>query len=573
MNIQEILGHPIIEKLLERKLLWRSDVYFAWMLLQKSGSPKLENYMFLAYIFSQFREGHLCITIDPSELNKHFLEYDAENVSMILAGKNTLPRNLIEEISSLKSVPTKALCLYQGKIYLQKHWMYESMILRFLYSVTQTTFPENKSHEDLLKEPCLLEGQQKQALISVFKRPFTIVCGGPGTGKSYLAAHIVALLAQVFSKDKGSIAITAPTGKAVSHLESKIFSQISEKTELCFHARTIHSLLGISPSQETPACLKKLSYDLIIVDEASMIDAKLFALLFSAMPKNSRLVLLGDHYQLPPIEVGSVFKDIVSLFEKSPFVFILEKNFRFAQNSIVSFSRAIASQKIEEFLEGNNDSVVFSPIENYRSIYDLIPSLQPFLLKPSWKKPRASELEKFLGMFAVLSPLRYGPFSVHALNEALYAYILSLAQPHMWVTLPVMITQNQPRQNLYNGMMGFYSFQYLDKLRKSSEIFWLWHNQKMIAMDPLLIRHYEKAFALSIHKSQGSEYENALIVIPPGSELFGQELLYTAATRAKSSLQIIASKETLQNLSAKKIQRSSGLAYKWQEIKRSRLFS
>lgn len=197
---------------------------------------------------------------------------------------------------------------------------------------------------------------------------------------------------------------------------------------------------------------------------------------------------------------------------------------------------------------------------------DLLDPVTPFILFPSKTPPTQEEMRALSGRFVILSALRYGSLSVHDLNALIYSHVLSKASGPAWVTLPIIITQNDYRLALYNGMMGYRQFYYGKNHKKTQERFLFFEKEKMRVYESSQVAHFELAFALSVHKSQGSEYENVFLFLPQNSQVFGRELLYTAATRAKNHLHVIAHQETISNLAEKPLLRMSGLETKWNEL-------
>jgi len=248
--------------------------------------------------------------------------------------------------------------------------------------------------------------------------------------------------------------------------------------------------------------------DLVLVDEASMIDAELMASLFSAMKEGARLILIGDKDQLPPVESGNFFADLA---DEKEIVTSLGRCLRAELNEIVEMAQAVKEGRC-------------------------IPA-QPL---PEWAHIIEAVFER---KACVLTPLRYGPFGVNRLNQKL----LKEHQARGGNRFPIMITVNEAALDLYNGDLG--------ELVPAEKCAYFGERK----VPEYLLPHYEYAYVLSVHKSQGSEYDEVMVLLPDGSEVFGREMLYTALTRAKKRVSIYASEGILPKIVSKHERRLSGL--------------
>ena len=258
------------------------DQFFAKRTLKDAYTP--ERAALLSTLMQQSRAGHLCIeSPNAPALPAHILEVGTD-----LQAKTPVVRD-------------------GNRYYLQKNWFYETFLLaqvkRLLSHAPAKISDETIVKQEVEKTSCL--PKQLEAIERALKSSFTIICGGPGTGKTYTAAAFVRSLNASSSK-KLKIYLTAPTGKAASHLKSIIGDETLQ-------AMTLHRLLRLRPgiNRTSP---KKIDADLVIVDEASMLDVPLLAKTLEAIGDETRLILMGDPDQLPPIEAGSIFREMAALF-------------------------------------------------------------------------------------------------------------------------------------------------------------------------------------------------------------------------------------------------------------------
>jgi len=510
-----------------------------------------------------------------------------------------------------------------GRLYLRRYWEYEESILRFIQERADTDLPD-LNHQRLARDvqklfsPSLPEETdwQKVAAIMAVTRSFSVISGGPGTGKTSTVAKIlVLLLGQYKDKQKLRILLGAPTGKAASRLQEAITSTdfLQEKIELC-QATTLHRMLGTIPNSpyfrhnaENP-----LPADVVIVDEASMVDLPLMAKLMQAVPQSARLILLGDRYQLASVQPGSVLGDIC------PSEIMTYFSDKFCQQTL-ELSGEILSPASKSTIEistpGLQDSFV-ELVKNYRfsdesSIAKLSKAVKEgdgdaavgVLLaeesnQVSWSEiPTSVELEKKLQDWAgssqyvsmqqtrepdtcfavldssrILCALRRGPYGMERINTVLAHQLTSrsgsLSQtnssqrkntPSLLAGQPVMVTQNDYSLQLFNGDVGII----LPNPDRKGALRAFFRTESGTLRDialPLLPAH-ETVFAMTVHKSQGSEFDKVLLILPDqDSPLLTRELLYTAITRAREKVEIWGKKDVFYQAVNRQVIRTSGLA-------------
>jgi exodeoxyribonuclease V alpha subunit len=452
-------------------------------------------------------------------------------VDLVRSAKEGHLCHRIEDISLLPGAlygEGKPLVLDGNRLYLQRNWALETYVLEKVSQLLARIPNESadRFREGLAKMGNLQEAQGK-ALFAAFEKTFAVFTGGPGTGKTFAAGCFIQLLAA--SRDKPlKVAIAAPTGKAAAHLESALWSQGPLENKLRCESMTLHRLLRLQPGMQRLRSEWTVDADLVVVDEASMLDAALLLHLLNAIGPNTRLLLLGDPDQLPPVEGGGLFAEIASLFGQK-----LERSMRMGEGCLLNFSSAIRNGNVEWV---DNEAVCWlggqEPAEWVNWIAERLPN-------PIFSSEPMNFEEQ--NKFRVLSALRQGPFGSDALNREILARFEKKLNAEQWLMVPIIIVQNDPKQQLYNGTTGVLvrqafqrqAFAYFETLRKIPE------------SD---LPRYEIAFCLSVHKSQGSEYEEVALLFPPGSESFGREALYTGVTRAKRKVSIAIDEDTLKNL-------------------------
>lgn len=508
------------------------DHLFAKTLLASSENTPV--YVCLCYLFYISRKGHLCLevmenTIYPKEVEELHL------IDQIIEGFHALSHNLYSE----NQRENKPLVKKENLIYLQKNWIYESIIIEKTKELSQKKPYQRINFQlglELVQKSNLLV-KQKKAIEHVFENSLTFICGGPGTGKSYTASKLIEFFS-IISTTPLEITITAATGKAVSHLEEKIQGNRS------FQAKTLHALLGLSRRKPPSFDEVLISSDLIIVDEASMIDVKVFAYLLSSIKQGARLVCIGDPHQLPPVEAGSVFVDL----SKKEAIH-LEENVRVKNPILKEFAKYILYADTAQSMQMLHQQVI-----SYLDLSKQIPfSYFDRFLPPQQTPIDVEKAYKAFESFRILSCVRKGPFGVDTINQKLFDYYFRQVKQTSYLAVPIIMTQNDPQLELYNGMTGVFV------LHQSTKKVYFKIKGKLKEFSSYAIPKYEYAFALSIHKSQGSEFSEIVILIPNGSESFGREILYTAVTRAKEKMQIIGITSVIKEVIQKEGKKHSGI--------------
>ncbi|MDD5229519.1 MAG: exodeoxyribonuclease V subunit alpha [Methylococcales bacterium] len=434
-------------------------------------------------------------------------------------------------------------------LYLRRYWDYEQRLITKLRTMQQNdsvisnlddlldTFFEKKTNFEM--------DWQREAAKCAVSQNFTIITGGPGTGKTTTVVKILALLQQINTEKPLHIALAAPTGKAAMRLQESITNskttlkyEQSIKDVLPETVTTIHRLLGAKPPSPYFRYNEKnlLPYDLIVIDEASMIDLAMMSKLVAAIKPSARLILLGDKEQLSSVESGTVLADLTEALPKNTIE--LQKTYRF-KDEIKAFAQAINQKNASQAwkLTRNKDAVIehlgddflVYLVEKHTEYFELIKTRANF-----------SDIYAAFNKFQILCAHREGTNSVSDLNYRLEKALQSKKYINLsttwYIGRPVMITQNNATLQLYNGDIGIC----LPDEHGEIKVFFPRQDGNSQGYSPARLPNCETVFAMTIHKSQGSEFEEICVCLPEYQQtILTKELLYTAITRAKERIKLV----------------------------------
>lgn len=499
------------------------DNIFAEKLLGPNADEKAT--LALSYLFAACRQGHHCVSLKEDsvfpQLQGNFEE------KQIVEGFLKLPQDVIQQPSDYLNL--KPIVQANNHFYLQKYFLLEEKILDNLHRLLQE--PLNLIFEQDLIEKRLagytekLNEDQRKAVIKSLSSSVSLLTGGPGTGKTYTVKYLLEIYLSLCREFHitPKILIAAPTGKAAATLREKLEGLEEGQIEIL----TLHRALKIQRSQDFKNP-RVLLHDLIIVDECSMVDLHLWTALFSAIAAGSRVVLMGDPYQLPPVETGMIFQELFLALPSSS----LNTCMRTDAKNLLAIASAVKTGDIsvlQGYLKDKSSEL---------SIYEFEKEIDILELAPWCGIDYFSDLKKR----CILSPKLEGPWGVNTLNAKVHDLHLKLNSKAAYKSLPIIITKTDYRQELYNGDTGLL-IEYEDSRFLDYAIF---ESKGDKQFDKSLLPPYQYAYALSVHKSQGSEYEEVFLFLPEGSQVFGREIIYTAITRAKCSVTIFAKKNILQ---------------------------
>ena len=620
----------------------------AWLQFLKSHQAAPEPlHDFLALLVShQMGRGHACLDLDalwhkPSDLlDWTDVQIKALVHQAMLASQNLVPNDLFPTAvnpwaEAAKTMPwamgehSPMVVSYQDngqaqRVYLRRAWQAEQSIQASMQMRLAKNFEVPHDTDEMLNQ--LFGSQsaetdwQRIACAKALRAGLTLITGGPGTGKTTTVVRLLALLQRASHDQHNTLRIhlAAPTGKAASRLSASIQSALASLPQgwaqgIPTQAVTLHQLLQYNPDAAArPA--KLLATDLVVVDEASMIDLELMARLMKCVPEQARLILLGDKDQLASVEAGAVWSQLcegsaqadsnTQANSAKPYALpeqtaVLHVSRRFDANSAIGqwaqLINAGHSTAVKTQWQGLNSSSLDGAMDHpavqrwpdeWRE--RLQGQMHPEALKAlrvGWSawlnalKPmlqanavcdntKALQLLHCFSEFQVLCALRQGPWGVQALNESI-AVALGLskgndrplqnkaAKDAWFVGRPIMVTRNDYHLNLMNGDVG-QCLPTANGLRVAfpdgkGGVRWVL---------PSRLDAVETVWAMTVHKSQGSEYEHVLMVLPDrDAPVLTRELLYTGVTRAKKHLTWwVPNPAVLINAVGQRVTRSGGLA-------------
>lgn len=603
------------------------DVHLARTLAELAGESDERVYAAMVFLSSAVRSGHVCLDL-------HRLR---AQISSIEESPGDLPpwsaREWIGALqrSRLVSAGDGSAPLVldaAGRLYLRRYWEYEQQVARALSERARVAESEPLSPglERIARglfsanAPAGREWdwQQLAALVAL-RRRLCVVTGGPGTGKTFSVANVLALLF-ARARERGErwprVELLAPTGKAAQRLSESLqanketIRRLAEQHELPLvsevlaaiptEAKTIHRCLGTvgeSSVRFYHNADNPLAADVVIVDEGSMVDLSLMAHLLAALPGRARLVLLGDEHQLASVEAGSVLGDVCNLGAESTFsidqwkwlqqqlgaayewpraapsasglwdcIVRLRRNYRYDASSGIG--------RLAEAIRRGDPDAAWRALQSGDQTVESAPPLPPWRLGPllaescrqyfarymQWDSP-TERLREF-GTFRVLCANRRGPNGVIFANRAIEreledAGVLRNTSERWYDGRPVLVSENNYWVRLFNGDLGIV----MARLGQVPVVVFPGEERGSVReFSPGRLPGHETAFAMTIHKSQGSEFDRVEVVLPPqGSPLLSRELLYTGVTRAKRWVRVHADRATFAQAVVQRVERSSGL--------------
>ncbi|MBS9779218.1 MAG: exodeoxyribonuclease V subunit alpha [Moraxellaceae bacterium] len=449
-------------------------------------------------------------------------------------------------------------------LWLHRSWQAEKSIIANIQRLNQakiTSLDLNNINQDELR------AEQFNAIKTANQSAFSIITGGPGTGKTYTVAQLVIAvyhanqLAIKQGKKPLSLILTAPTGKASQRMQESLQSALN-RANVEFklqEAKTIHRLLGIGQSgMPRYSADNPLAEDIIIVDEASMLGVELANYLLSSVKTGARLILLGDAHQLSAVEAGSVLGDLCNIENLQNIHAKLVESSRFSDNSAVgqlaifinnpSINKS-TKQLQQIFAKFPQDLTLQATYQQDKSVIyqKLIEDYQQFFVTTENLKSCKNISEELpnlmtaFNQFRILTAGHHGDYGDNQLNEVLSDYHqqflqLPLSQSEWYHGRPVMVRKNNYGLSLFNGDIGI-CVGTADGLAVYFE-----GRENLLFVNMLANLEVSTAYAMTVHKSQGSEFTHVAVMLDNSDmRLLSRELFYTAVTRAKQQVSVYGS--------------------------------
>jgi exodeoxyribonuclease V alpha subunit len=467
---------------------------------------------------------------------------------------------------------SRPLRLLGTRLYLDRYWREERSVaadlLQLAGEAPDVSEPELTGGLERLFGDS--DARQRDAATASVRRRFAVLAGGPGTGKTTTVARIVALLAEQAAGERPPlVALAAPTGKAAARLQEAVHEETARMAVgddvrallMGLRAFTLHRLLGWQPGSHSRFAHdrgNRLPHDVVIVDETSMVSLSLMERLVEAVRPEARLILVGDPGQLASIEAGVVLGDIVGPAVASTQIgrgiVVLERVHRYG-GGIARLAEAIR--------RGDGDGTVAALAgapgevtwvrEDLQLVRDRALAAARAVLR-SARDGEALDALRALTRFRLLCAHRRGPYGVADWNQRVVGWLageLQDVEQRDYAGRPLLVTENDYELGLYNGDTGVI-------VEGAGAVFE--RGGELLRFSPLRLSAVETVYAMTIHKSQGSQFDTAAVLLPePDSRILTRELLYTAATRAREELILVGTEEAVRTAVARPVARASGL--------------
>lgn len=527
------------------------DIHFSRFLADRaglSGADKDRFQQLVRTLTSSHEAGHSCLLVSKADARL------LETLPLVSAGGQT------------------PLVLHNSKLYLHRYFHYETRLAEQISVMAAVSLPlqvKDTLLDSFFEVSDTGTDWQKEAAKVALQKALTIICGGPGTGKTTTVVKILALLL-LATDHMPDVALAAPTGKAAMRLSESIGSSLDKmelpekiRAAIPTQAKTLHRLLGFrrnSPqfrhNRQNP-----MGWDVVVVDEASMVDLAMMSKLVDALKPGARLLLLGDKDQLASVESGAVLGDFIKSLHENTVE--LQKTYRFDDN-IKQLAESINTGDSEGAWQLLSDqhakNVSVLPLD----FLGYIGKQYAEFMEEVYRHPEPDVRKIFAAFnsFQVLCGVHYGNRGVEGINRRVE---LSLArrgfhcQPDSWYPgRPVLITRNDYSLDLFNGDIGICL---PDSNEGSVKVWFERADGGLRSYSPYRLPRCETVFAMTIHKSQGSEFDEVVVVLTDeDNRILSRELIYTAITRAKKSVKLVTERQVFDQALSRNIQRFSGLA-------------
>lgn len=622
------------------------DYFFAKDLVQLfnlNETQRTELFHLLMALSQSLREGHICLPIHAIANTQYgYLSDDfglVQHHGYVFSDVASLHQLL--DMMNIGSEAEQPIVYHNNNVYMRRYFQFEQDLFKSI-AEKNTAEPDELSQADINLNININNKQcidmlfpetdaanteidwQKVAVANALNKNFSVIAGGPGTGKTYTVTKLLAALVYLHQQKQSvnlnaqqaaslNIALVAPTGKAAQRLSESIVNAITGfrgtiaddiLNEIPSDTHTIHRLLGVIPNspnfrfnEENP-----LNIDVLLIDEVSMVDLAMMNRVFKALPLRCKVILLGDADQLPSVAAGSVLSDVAprpflgysqenahylkqvtgfnvpqiskksenkqvlnqasNLFNSCDNVTFLTKSRRFdGQGGIGQLSQAVIAGNYDQSWALLNQATGENQITHLQG--ELVEWLWPLVKQyylPIFKCVSVGDAFALFNQFRVLCATRVGEQGVDFLNELITSLLINKgvirSDKALYQGRPIMISENNYHQGLYNGDIGFLWKNDAGHLMAVFEDVDDTYRWIMTSKLP----HYETVYAMTIHKTQGSEFSHVAMILPnqKDNRLLSQELLYTGITRAKTHISIASNARVWRQGVETKVKRYSG---------------
>ncbi|MEM7254424.1 MAG: exodeoxyribonuclease V subunit alpha [Pseudomonadota bacterium] len=557
------------------------------------------------------RAGHVCVQLDDVAQTRFPYEVDDVDdvdATVVLPAAAQWRATLSSSRAAAPANDIDRRCPMvldqSGRLYWHRGWTTESAVADALCRLGEGGVhqPDVAGARTLLEDLFPSDAAQRQAAAMAIQSRLVVLTGGPGTGKTQTVARILVALNLLATKAGNAsghkIALAAPTGKAAARLRNSLraaianIPQAGSTLNLAESAvQTLHGLLrvGLSGGRDRDM---RIDADTVVIDEASMVDLDMMHRLLHALRAHTRLLLVGDAHQLASVEAGQVFADISNdaptftqsaadalglliddelIVDDGPrsaigdCVVALTTNYRFAPDSRVGgLARAINTGDVEtavRLVRDGEDDLIWKPNPELSNHFfeGVLDDYQDYLNAVA-RGLRPGELLLALESFRLLCAHRHGRFGTIAINSALDRLIRQrrgIVGDRTWYPgRAIIMSRNDHDLGVYNGDVGVYWEQ-----RGVGHVYVADEHDHHRAIPLERLPDHELAYAMTVHKSQGSEFDRITCLLPePPSPIVTRELLYTAVTRARYAMTLVASEVTLRAALERVGHRHSGLS-------------
>jgi exodeoxyribonuclease V alpha subunit len=610
-----------LNRLFDGGILSLLDIHFAGFMQRLAGTCDPQLWLAAAMVSNYTGQGHICLDLSSLD-QKRLLDADDGKDPVVCPNLNDWCKNLRK--TAVVGTPGEYAPLIlddRSRLYLHRYWDYQEKLAR---SIRKRVHDDEEDMDmERLREglervfgASFISGSpgqgedidwQKVAAFTSLTKRFCVISGGSGTGKTTTIVRILALILEQTRSSNLRIALCAPTGKAAAKLQEaikrgkkKLNCPVKIKEAIPEEASTLHRLLGSIPGSPYFRHHAKnlLPVDVVVVDEASMVDLALMSKLTQALPPQARLILLGDKDQLASVEAGAVLGDICDRGHVHSFsgsfrnhlkrvmgyeipsqpngrgssgmedcIVQLQKSFRFGgESGLRVVSRAVnsgdADRAITLLMGGQYRDIKWRDLPR--------PDGLPHILKDTIIRGYRDYLEgrgtpevfqRFDG-FRILCAIREGPYGVMALNTLVEQILkkekLIETDRRWYAGRPLLITRNDYDLRLFNGDVGII----LPDPQADNELraFFLAADGEVRKFHPLRLPEHETVYAMTVHKSQGSEFSRVCLLLPDRDvPILTRELIYTGITRAKEHVEIWGTEAVFRAAVSRRIERRSGL--------------